>query len=343
VAEHVHSDFYLRFAEVFRHWFQNFEGAGWEPVAMQRACSAAIEAAHEVDEAELLAMWTSLRAEATLDLGDLDGAVAGFSEAAHLAASEGNAAFYGGASTGLLEAMYDSGRSLVEILDRADRLILMAPGRAARAWVTLYRELYLAELARSDDSVTAIDSMRRAFSEIYAPWDLVNADCDAVRLALAVGELDLALMCAQEAAGGVWIGERQDNYSLGPGWALAMALLSNDRDAEALVVTDRLVELPGIGDPRWWAMVAGPRAVALARCGRLGEASALVDQAVADLEQTRLVRTLADLRMQQAEVRRLAGDPEGARAAVMAAREVYEAMGSALFTAKADELLAAVS
>ena len=108
---------------------------------------------------------------------------------------------------------------------------------------------------------------------------------------------------------------------------LARALYAQGRDEEAEQLTRECEEVTRPNDVQANIVWRATRALVLARRGQLGPAEALAGEAVAFAADSDFLESHADALVDLAEVRRLSGDADGARAALEQALELYARKG----------------
>jgi class 3 adenylate cyclase/tetratricopeptide (TPR) repeat protein len=176
-----------------------------------------------------------------------------------------------------------------------------------------------------------------------------------------LNELGLMLIQAMEAYSAGWVellagdaaaaeGVLRPNYEtleeLGAtgsvqvvGSYLAQAVCTQGRfeEAESLALTVEQLDPTGVAEV---ALARSVRAKAIAALGRMEEGELLARQAVALIDQTEFPVDRADMRMDLAEVLRLAGRPDEAAQALMEALRLHEQKGNLVSAERTRALLA---
>ena len=204
------------------------------------------------------------------------------------------------------------------------RIVRMTPGNRHVETMALRCQAVLEAMrGRAEAGRAILRDGRVALEELGLTLELHELDMYAGIVELLADEPAAAeehLTAARDgfAALGVDIGAAQAAA------LLARALLEQDRDDEAIALTE-FAEQRGGEDLKTAIAWRGVRAEALARRGEHADAERLAREAVALAEPTDALADKADALMALAAVLRAAGDAAGAREAADRAREQYAA------------------
>ena len=274
--------------------------------------------------------------------GDADTLVARASEGLEAAVAIGSGIWASMSLSNLMSGLLFGQAPLSTGLGRADELLTRFAGvRWIEAELHADRAFFCARLGRPDAAAAASATSRAIAADIGTTSLMYLAGWIDGDVARWQGRLDVAVeswlgLCTSLQA----IGDRVNPGFVAPD--LARALIELDRDDEVREPLQMLEHFP-TGDSIFAAESLSIRSLLAARGGRISEALRCSDDALAMVSPMDFLPLQGDVALDRAEVLRLVGRPDEARASAADALERFERKEHAIGIRRAREMLERLS